>query len=314
MDITYITTSYRDAEYLKTCNRSILKQLNVDAKHIVVVDGYSSEDLEEFKKNKLNCPQTRIIENRINKGKSACVNQAIQTCQSRYIGLLDADDVIFPEKTHKQLKYLEDREDIAIVGCSYISFLDKNKKEMGFIQAPCDIKQAWRNISLSPTSVYSSLIIDRSRYPFPALDENLECAMDYEFNLRCLKEGIISNIPGYYCGYRIRSHSITRSNKRIEQLTNHAEILLDNLVDNRNIPKEQLITLRHLYALGLSVIANDNLEIRKILMHELRIHEGSINGMISALKSLQYDANLNILLNRVVEVITIGAQQKTGRN
>ena len=127
MDVTYISTSYRDAQYLKACNRSVLGQINIMAKHIVVVDGYESKELEEFQKSKRNCSRTVILHNSHNKGKSACVNQAIQTCQSRYIGLLDADDVIFPEKTTMQLKHLDQEKSSAIVGCSYISFQDKKK-------------------------------------------------------------------------------------------------------------------------------------------------------------------------------------------
>ena len=198
------------------------------AKHIVVVDGYESNELEEFQKSKKNCSRTIIIHNSNNKGKSACVNQAIRTCQSRYVGLLDADDVIFPEKTTMQLKHLDEEKHCAVVGCSYISFMDNKTNMMQFVEMPCNPEDAWQQIAVAPTSLYSSLLIDRNRYPKPALDEQLECAMDYDFNLKSIREGIIANIPGFYCGYRIRNQSITRSGKRIDQLMNHSKILKNN--------------------------------------------------------------------------------------
>ena len=118
MDITYITTSYRDAEYLNACNRSVLEQINVRTQHLIVIDGYESSALDKFRQMKRNCQRTTIIENTSNKGKSACVNQAINACQSRYIGLLDADD-IFPEKSLVQLAHLNQNQNTAVVGCSY---------------------------------------------------------------------------------------------------------------------------------------------------------------------------------------------------
>ena len=288
----------------------MLGQINVRAKHIVVVDGYNSRDLEEFRKSKEKCNRTIIIENSSHKGKSACVNQAIQACQSRYIGLLDADDVIFPEKTTMQLKYLEQKQKCAVVGCSYISFLDGNKKMMQFIQMPCKQDDAWQQIAFAPTSLYSSLLIDRNRYPEPALDEQLECAMDYDFNLKSIRKGIIANIPGFYCGYRIRSQSITRSTKRINQLINHSQILLRSVLAKGKYTKNQLKILETLYALGLSQLANDTAEIHNSLRMALNTPQDVIHNSIKSVRSNQYKGHDALLMHRVIDVLSIGAYGK----
>ena len=68
-----------------------------------------------------------------------------------------------------------------------MSFNNENKRLIHFAQAPTEQSHAWRDID-SPTSLYSSLTIDRSRFPDPLLDEQLDCAMDYQFNLSCLKK------------------------------------------------------------------------------------------------------------------------------
>ena len=52
MDVTYITTSYRDAEYLKACNRSVLGQIGIEAKHIIIIDGYNTDVLKNFERDK----------------------------------------------------------------------------------------------------------------------------------------------------------------------------------------------------------------------------------------------------------------------
>ena len=274
---------------------------------MIVVDGYESIALEDFQESKKNCNRTIIIRNSTNKGKSTCVNQAIEACQTRYIGLLDADDVIFPEKTIMQLKYLDEKKDCAVVGSSYISFLDSNKSRMQFIQMPCKLEDTWQQIAYAPTSLYSSLLIDRNRLPVPALNEKLECAMDYEFNLKCLKKGVIFNIPGFYCGYRIRNQSITRSKKRSNQLTNHSKILISSLLSKENFTKNQLKVVENLYSLGLSILANDTAEIRTMLKMEINTPPEVIQDSINSIRSQQYRGHDALLINQVMNVLSIGA-------
>ena len=288
----------------------MLGQIDVRTKHMIVVDGYNSNDLEEFRKSKKNCSRTIIIENSSNKGKSACVNQAIHACQSRYVGLLDADDVIFREKTLMQLRHLDQEKDCAVVGCSYISFLENNRKMMQCIEMPCNPEDAWQQIAFAPTSLYSSLLIDRNRYPEPALDEQLECAMDYDFNLKSIIKGIITNIPGVYCGYRIRNQSITRSGRRINQLINHSQILLRAILTKENFTENQFKVLEDLYALGLSELANDTAEIRKSLRMRLNTSQDVIRDSINSIHSLHYRGHNALLMRRMIDVLSIATYGK----
>ena len=310
MEITYISTSYRDAEYLQTCNRSVLEQVNVVSRHIIVIDGYESQELEKFKRSKNTCSRTIILENAKNEGKSVSVNKAIKTCETRYIALLDADDVVFPEKSYRQLKFLEQDNSKAVVGCSYISFLDKNKRIFHCIKAPSEVKDAWSQIYLSPTSLYSSLVIDRNRLSHPELDEELKCAMDYKFNLDCLNAGIITNIPGYHCGYRVRNKSITRSDKRINQLINHSRILFNRLLTDGTLTINEQIIIERLYALGLSKIANDSEKISRTLMLTIETTDKELDEVLGKVLNLNCDGHRSILVKKAYEILSIGSMAK----
>ena len=168
-----------------------------------------------------------------------------------------------------------------------MSFSDETKM-MEFVQMPWKEEDAWRQIAISPSSLYSSLLIDRKRLPKPTMHEGLNCAMDYEFNLKSIRKGLISNINGFYCGYRIRSKSITRSDKRIDQLKNHSRILLRSMLPKEKFTEEQLELLEAIYALGLSKIAKDNTEIVSNLRINLKIREyGTRNTQITTKLSLQ---------------------------
>lgn len=310
MEITYITTSYRDARYLKACNRSVRKQRNINAKHLIIIDGYQSKELTEFVREVKECERTTIIENSENKGKSKCVNQALQMCNSRYIGLLDADDLIFADKTWKQIQFLKNNEAKSVVGCSYISFLDNNKTNMQFINAPTQESEAWSKICISPTSLYSSLIIDRNRYKEPLMDETLDCAMDYKFNLNCLTKGIITNIQGYHCGYRVRNQSITRSEKRVNQLLNHSKILIEGVVSETSITLRRKKLLMKSFALGLCSIARETEYIKQLVSNYFNEGVNSREEMVNNINPKFNHVNNRRLIYTMTKIIEIGNKQK----
>ena len=111
-------------------------------------------------------------------------------------------------------------------------------------------------------------MIDRKRLAHPIFDENLDCAMDYKFNLISLINDLIANVPGYYCGYRIRQKSITRSNKRVKQLINHARIIIESALSQEELNTDDKKVLMRSYALGLCRIANEPRDIyRSIIMN-----------------------------------------------
>ena len=131
--------------------------------------------------------------------------------------------------------------------------------------------------------------------------------MDYQFNLSCLKKKLISNTAGYHCGYRIRTRSITRSSKRINQLINHSEILFGELIKENKFNTEQLRNLRHVYALGLSNIARDKPDIQDILKQKINGSQQKIFNAIEYLRSINLTGNEAILMETVIKILSIGA-------
>jgi len=309
MNITYISTSYRDAEFLKACNNSVLRQQDVTSHHIVMIDGYESKHLFDFIENKKNCSKTTIIQNAFNKGKSSCVNEAIAKCSTRYIGLLDADDVIFPGKSYEQINYLQENPAKAAVGCSYIRFLDKKKTMMQFVPATIKMKQMWRQIVTGPTSLYSSIIVDQSKLEMPIMDERLECAMDYKFNLDCVVKGLIGNITGFHCGYRVREKSITRSEKRIDQLRNHSTILMQNIQIDSELTDNDLQIAETIFAAGLGRIAKVSPDIQKELNKAVTTKKQKNEAVISKIKEELKQGSNSLLSEPLLTILNIGAER-----
>ena len=61
------------------------------------------------------------IVNRDNKGITKTLNEGIDLAQGEYIARMDADDISFPKRFEKQLKFLEEKK-LDICGSQYEAF------------------------------------------------------------------------------------------------------------------------------------------------------------------------------------------------
>ena len=121
--ISIIIVSYNVKLYLKQCIESILKSTNFNNIEIIVVDNYSYDDSVIMLKN--NFKNVKIIHNKKNLGFSKAVNIGINNCNGEYICLINPDTVIKEDTLNVLNKYLENNNDVGIVGCK---ILDPNGK------------------------------------------------------------------------------------------------------------------------------------------------------------------------------------------
>ena len=108
--------------YLQAALDSIWTQQTVAPNEIVLVkDGPLTVDLDrvidEFGKN---APVT-IIPLKKNVGLGQALNKGLKYCSNDIVARMDTDDIAFPARFEKQIKFLNDNHDVDIVG----SWLDE---------------------------------------------------------------------------------------------------------------------------------------------------------------------------------------------
>jgi len=112
--VSIIVSCYNHEAYIEECILSILKQTYNNIELIVIDDGSSDSSAEIL--DKLQQEHSFYFERQANQGLTKTLNKAIKTAKGKYIAPLGSDDIILPEKTAIQVRYLEKRSDIAVVG------------------------------------------------------------------------------------------------------------------------------------------------------------------------------------------------------
>src|SRR5262249_23172599 len=102
---------------------SILAQ-DLDDFEIIIVDDrstyYTTDILHSFDDQRLK----RLSPGRL--GRQKALNLGILNCQSRYIAILDADDISLPNRLSTQVEFMLRHRGVAILGSRYRTFIDEN--------------------------------------------------------------------------------------------------------------------------------------------------------------------------------------------
>ena len=132
----------------------------------------------------------------------------VASAPSRYVALLDADDLWDSEKLERQIDYLEHHADTAAVGCfmRYISSLGRVLGETGQCITEADL---WRIAQgdLMPFPISSVLVRRDAFAAIGGFDATLREGEDLDFLARLARYGRIACIPEVLGSYRIHPES-----------------------------------------------------------------------------------------------------------
>jgi GT2 family glycosyltransferase len=112
--LSIIIVNFNSKEVLRNCLSSLQQSISFTTPEIFVIDNASSEiikDLEAW------FSQVNFIYNEKNLGFAAANNIGIRKAKGKYILLLNPDTVINKNSLQPMVNYLEDYDDVGIVGC-----------------------------------------------------------------------------------------------------------------------------------------------------------------------------------------------------
>jgi hypothetical protein len=107
---------YNGERYLKQAVDSILTQTYKDFEFLIINDG-SFDGTAAILKG-YHDPRIKIIDNQKKIGLTRSLNKGLRLARGEYIARQDADDISLPERLTKQVSFLDDHQDIDVLGCA----------------------------------------------------------------------------------------------------------------------------------------------------------------------------------------------------
>ena len=224
--ISVLVSSYNtNHKYVVECLDSIKQQNGHFGIELVWINDGSNElstqllekTLDEFKAK---MRFTKIVYKKwiTNKGIGYSLNKGIEMCSNEIIIKVDSDDICLTDRFIKQLEFMKNNKDCAIVGCNayYLKEINNAKVIQGQTNHPYLL--TWENYKKSPLHWFinhpcvcyrKSAVLVVGNYN----EQTHSLYEDFELELKLLKQfGKLYNIQENLLYYRIHGQQVTANN------------------------------------------------------------------------------------------------------
>lgn len=126
-------------EYLIKAIDSVLEQTLLPNEILIVKDGLLTDELEKvLDEYKQKSTLFRYLEFKENRGLGLALRDGVLACNYGLIARMDTDDICKPERFEKQIKYLKEHPDVALLGTFIEEFSQDENKPDTITKLPCE--------------------------------------------------------------------------------------------------------------------------------------------------------------------------------
>jgi hypothetical protein len=128
--VTVLMAVFNGARHIRDAIDSVLAQTFPDFE-LLIVDDASTDDtigiVESYRD-----PRIRLLRNERNLNQSASLNRGLRTARASYVARLDHDDVCLPERLERQVRLLDERPEVGVVGV-WMVIRDEEGRSLGML-------------------------------------------------------------------------------------------------------------------------------------------------------------------------------------
>ena len=159
--VSILLPVFNAAATLRECLDSLLSQTFKDFELIAVDDGSTDESADILLEYTRKDPRVNML-NIEHSGIVRALTIAFEKAKAPYLARMDADDISLPDRLQKQVALLDDRSDIAVVGCQVgpVSGITLGGGYTAYFQ--------WINDLLEPEEIATNIFVE-SPLPHPSV-------------------------------------------------------------------------------------------------------------------------------------------------
>ncbi len=120
--VTVLTTLYNKGPFVEEALHSALNNTFRDIEVLVIDDRGTDDGVDRVRR--IDDPRIRIISNEVNLGRAGAANQGLDAARGEYIAVLDADDVMMPDRLAEQVAYLDEHPEVGALG-TYVRYFGR---------------------------------------------------------------------------------------------------------------------------------------------------------------------------------------------
>lgn len=222
--------------WVKSSVESILKQSYKHYEFIIILDNPENIETWEYicevaeKNSKVRC-----VKNDMNIGLVKSMNKGIEIARGQYIARMDADDIASENRILKQVEFLEQNQEVMLVGCD-VSKINEDGSIISYRSRIVNGSKLinrlikYRNLFYHPTFMFRRKAID-----IVGGYREIPYAEDYDLICRLASGGhCLANLEEPLLQYRIRKNSITNTHRlKQKAMTLYVQRLYNNLLRNK---------------------------------------------------------------------------------
>ena len=206
--VSVVMSVHNGARTVATAIRSVLWQTLTDWELILVNDASTDGTgpiLSGFRD-----PRIRVINECRQEGLAVRLNQSLDRTRGKYVARMDADDVSYPERFERQVRYLESHPDIDLLGHGAILFKGEGEV-IGLYPSAQSHEEICRRPWWGFPLAHPTWMGKRSWFAQHRYDGRLTKGQDQELLLRTWRRSRFACLPGCLLGYRVEKISVAKS-------------------------------------------------------------------------------------------------------
>lgn len=188
--VSFIIPVYNGEKTILKAIQSALNQ-NYDNFDVIVVNDGSQDHTFDILKS-INDPRLKVIDLKINQGRSNARNTGVKSTTSEFVAFLDADDSIVPDKLSLQMDYaIKNHLDL----CGTWGTAKSDDLEIIYKQ-PIENEVIKKRIIKSHTFIHSTIVLRRDIFlSSDGYDKSLNFSEDYDLFLKIVPKIRSGNLP-----------------------------------------------------------------------------------------------------------------------
>jgi glycosyltransferase involved in cell wall biosynthesis len=235
--ISVVMSVYNGQKYLRESIDSILNQTYKNFEFTIINDGSEDNSLDMLLEYQTRDNRVLIV-NQNNIGLTRSLNRGIKVAASEYIARQDADDISLPTRLEKQLNYMENHPEVAVIGCLGDIFnangILQTSKALKYSREGIKRHLASKNLFMHGSAMMRKSCLAKVGF----YREFFRHSQDYDLWLRLSQYFDIAILPEHLYQYRITAEAISVSQGPIQK--QYADIA-------RKLHAERLATGRDSY-------------------------------------------------------------------